>query len=66
MYSRSLEGGGEEMAKDPVCGMEVDEKKAVATSIYQGKTYYFCAPGCKVAFDREPEKYLKAPGHHGH
>ena len=47
------------MAKDPVCGMEVDEKKAVATSKHKGKTYYFCAPGCKKAFDRNPEKYLK-------
>jgi len=45
------------MAKDPVCGMDVDEKKAAATSEYQGRTYYFCAPGCKRAFDKEPAKY---------
>ncbi len=47
-----------EMARDPVCSMEVDEKAAAATSEYQGKTYYFCAPGCKKAFDADPEKYL--------
>jgi YHS domain-containing protein len=47
------------MAKDPVCGMEVDEKKAAATSVYKGVTYYFCAKGCKVTFDKDPEKYLK-------
>jgi len=47
------------MAKDPVCGMDVDEKKAAATSGYKGKTYYFCSRGCKVAFDKDPEKYLK-------
>ncbi|TET13505.1 MAG: YHS domain-containing protein, partial [Dehalococcoidia bacterium] len=29
-----------------------------ATSEYKGKTYYFCAPGCKKAFDADPEKYL--------
>ena len=46
------------MAIDPVCQMQVDEKKAAATSEYKGKTYYFCAVGCKKAFDREPEKYL--------
>ena len=46
------------MAIDPVCQMHVDEKKAAATSQYRGKTYYFCAVGCKKAFDREPEKYL--------
>ena len=47
------------MAIDPVCGMEVDEKKAAATSEHGGKTYYFCALGCKKAFDEDPEKYLK-------
>lgn len=46
------------MAKDPVCGMEVDEKTAVKTE-YKGKTYYFCAPGCKFMFEKDPEKYLK-------
>jgi len=35
------------MAKDPVCGMEVDEKKAPAKSQHIGKTYYFCAPAQK-------------------
>lgn len=35
------------MALDPVCKMQVDEKKAAATSAYKGTTYYFCAPGCK-------------------
>ncbi len=32
-------------AKDPVCGMQVDKEKAAATSVYKGKTYYFCNPG---------------------
>lgn len=47
------------MAKDPVCGMDVDESKAAGISVYNGKTYYFCAPGCKTRFDKEPEKYAK-------
>ena len=51
------------MAIDPVCGMEVDVHKAAAASEYKGKKYYFCAVGCKKAFDRDPEKYLgKARG----
>ena len=54
------------MAIDPVCGMQVDEKKAAATYDYQGKTYYFCAPGCKAAFVKEPEKYLHKAGGHEH
>jgi YHS domain-containing protein len=47
------------MAIDPICKMEVDEAKAVTTSEYKNKTYYFCAIGCKKAFDEDPEKYLK-------
>ena len=46
------------MAIDPVCHMTVDEKKAPATSEYKGQKYYFCAVGCKKAFDKSPEKYL--------
>jgi len=52
------------MARDPVCGMEVDERAPAATSEYKGKTYYFCAPGCKKAFDADPEKYLAGSGAH--
>jgi Cu+-exporting ATPase len=54
--------GGERMAIDPVCKMQVDEKKAAATSDYKGKKYYFCAVGCKKAFDQKPEKYLIEKG----
>jgi len=45
------------MTKDPVCGMQVDENKAPATSSYQGKTYSFCGQECKDKFDREPQRY---------
>jgi len=47
------------MARDPVCGMDVEEQKAAATSSYRGQTYHFCARACKEAFDRDPEKYLR-------
>jgi len=47
------------MAKDPVCSMEVDEKKTKWKSDYKGKTYYFCAPGCKTSFDKSPQKFIK-------
>jgi YHS domain-containing protein len=45
------------MVKDPVCHMTIDEANAAATSEYNGKTYYFCAVGCKTEFDKDPEKY---------
>ena len=48
------------MAKDPICGMMVDEKKAKFKSDYNGKTYYFCAPSCKATFDKSPAKYAGA------
>lgn len=47
------------MAIDPVCKMQVDETKAAGTSEHNGKTYYFCAPGCKRKFDANPDLYLK-------
>ena len=44
---------------DPVCGMNIDLDSAAGKSDYQGQTYYFCSTGCKQAFDKEPEKYVK-------
>jgi YHS domain-containing protein len=61
--------GGKEvsnMAKDPVCGMDCDEKTAKGKSEYRGKTYYFCALGCKKAFDTNPEKYLSGQAKNEH
>jgi YHS domain-containing protein len=47
-------------AVDPVCGMTVVKANAKATYDYKGTTYYFCNTGCKEAFVKEPDKYLKA------
>ncbi len=47
-----------EMAKDPVCGMDVVPDRAAGTSVYKGKAYYFCGPGCKKAFDVNPLQFL--------
>lgn len=48
--------------KDLVCGMDVNPATSACKSDYQGKTYYFCSLGCKKAFDKEPEKYIRAHG----
>ena len=48
------------MVKDPVCGMDVDEKNAVATADYKAKTYYFCCHGCRVKIQQLSEQYLKS------
>src|SRR5687767_9834898 len=43
---------------DPVCKMLVTPETAPAKYDYEGKTYYFCNPGCKAKFAADPEKYL--------
>jgi YHS domain-containing protein len=47
------------MAKDPVCGMDVDETKAAGTAEHDGKTYYFCSTSCKTIFEKSPGKYAQ-------
>ena len=48
------------MTKDFVCGMDIDEKKAGASYDFKGRTYYFCAAGCKDEFARSPERFLES------
>jgi YHS domain-containing protein len=50
----------EGLAKDPICGMTVDEKTAKFKSEHEGQTFYFCSVECKRTFDFDPHKY----GHH--
>lgn len=52
------EGGLERL--DPVCLMDVDPQTARWKSDYNGRTYSFCAPACKKAFDRDPQAYATA------
>lgn len=46
------------MAKDPVCGMYVDETKAQLKAVINDTTYYFCSETCLRQFTR-PEVELK-------
>jgi Cu+-exporting ATPase len=48
------------MATDPVCGMQVDERTAAGSSIFEGSTFYFCSAGCKKKFDANPSGYVGA------
>lgn len=45
--------------KDPVCGKEVEDKKASATASYQGQKYAFCGSECKDKFEKNPERYAQ-------
>jgi Cu+-exporting ATPase len=51
--------GGENVATDPVCGMDVDENTAKYKTDRMGKTYYFCALRCKEVFDKNPQRFIK-------
>jgi Cu+-exporting ATPase len=46
------------LAKDPVCGMNVDPATAKHRLEHAGKSYYFCCGGCAEKFKADPEKYL--------
>lgn len=55
----------ERAAIDPICGMQVDAKRAAAagkTSEFRGVTYYFCADECKRRFDVEPARHAPERG----
>ena len=43
---------------DPVCLMDVDPATARWKLDYGGRTFYFCAPSCKKAFERDPSAYV--------
>lgn len=43
---------------DPVCGHWVVPAKARGTSTIGGRTVHFCSAGCKVAFDKDPARFL--------
>ncbi|MDE1830537.1 MAG: heavy metal translocating P-type ATPase, partial [Thaumarchaeota archaeon] len=45
------------MAKDPICGMYVEEKKDTITQNVEGIQYYFCSSNCLNEF-MAPEKEL--------
>jgi len=46
------------MAKDPVCGMDVDPSTACFKTQHAGKDYFFCCKGCLDKFQANPEKVL--------
>lgn len=47
------------MAIDPVCGMSVEQEKAISIE-WDGRTFYFCAKGCRDEFLAQPQHYLSA------
>lgn len=44
---------------DPVCGMTVQAVPANRPRVHEGHTYYFCAPGCALAFEKDPVSFTQ-------
>jgi P-type Cu+ transporter len=53
-------GEATHMAKDPVCGANVDPRSANNSAEYGGQIYYFCSRGCKTKFAANPSSYIAA------
>lgn len=47
-------------ATDPVCGMTVTADESGRPFEHDGVTYYFCCPGCRGAFEKDPDAYAAA------
>jgi xanthine dehydrogenase accessory factor len=45
-------------AVDPVCGMTVPAGASSRPYEHDGVTYYFCCPGCRASFAKDPTAYL--------
>lgn len=48
--------------RDPVCGMRIDEWRAMYFAEYENNRYAFCSQRCEERFTSSPETYL---GEHG-
>jgi hypothetical protein len=66
--NRDRFGGGIGYATDPVCGMQVEQASAPATTVRGGRVHYFCSDHCRTKFDAEPTHTEPTPAdrHHDH
>ncbi len=46
------------MARDPVCGMAVNEGTAAASTLHEGIRYLFCSKHCANKFATDPSQYV--------
>lgn len=49
--------------KDPICGMEVNEKTAKFSAVKDGKTFYFCSKRCHDSFTKKTEEHHAKNSH---
>jgi P-type Cu+ transporter len=46
------------VARDPVCGMQVDPATSKHRFDHRGESFHFCSAGCRTKFAANPGKYL--------
>jgi heavy metal translocating P-type ATPase len=49
------------LARDPVCGMQVDPAQAPAQLVHDEMTYTFCSARCAERFRSTPHQFIKPP-----
>jgi uncharacterized membrane protein YraQ (UPF0718 family)/YHS domain-containing protein len=63
--SKERFGGGQDFARDPVCGMQVDKANPGALVRGDGETVYFCSEHCKARYastaERTSQSLLEEP-----
>jgi Cu+-exporting ATPase len=58
MLDQRRQGDEKNMAKDPICDMDVEPEEAAGKYDYQNRTYYFCSIPCLEKFKSDPERFL--------
>jgi uncharacterized protein len=56
-------GGGDGYAIDPVCGMQVEQASAPATSGAAGHQSWFCCDRCRERFESDPDRFAASARH---
>lgn len=50
------------LVKDPVCGMDLETHRAVASATAEDRRFHFCCLRCQAAFLDTPHRYVGWPG----
>jgi YHS domain-containing protein len=61
----TISESGPTLARDPVCGMNVNPARAEHVHEHDGKKYYFCCAPCVEKFKADPQGYLNKPASSG-
>jgi len=59
MGARTMVSKARKIVIDPVCGAEVDPRKATFSADFNGAKYYFDSQECKDAFVKNPDRFME-------